>query len=76
MDKEEVDLCLIDPGVEPDLRVSCPLSTMAGIWMGDLSFGTALQRGDLQIAGPSKLRMRLPSLLRLSVFADPDQTTI
>lgn len=70
IDKEDVDLCMVDPGIEPDLHVSSPLATMVAIWMGDLSYGTALQRGDLRVAGPAKLRVRLPSWLRLSVFAD------
>ncbi|AIE83704.1 Transcriptional regulator, HxlR family [Fimbriimonas ginsengisoli Gsoil 348] len=73
LDQKEVDLCLVDPGLEPDLHVTTQVSTMTSIWMGDLSYGTALQNGDLQLAGPAKLRSRLPSWLRLSTFADIDR---
>ena len=56
----EVDLCLVDPGVEPDLHVTTRVSVMTDIWMGDLSFGEALQSGDLEIVGPTSLRARFP----------------
>lgn len=72
MNREEVDLCIIDPGVEPHLHVTSELRTMTDVWMGDLSFGTALQSGQLKIEGPSKLRTRLPLWLRLSVFAETE----
>jgi hypothetical protein len=70
---QEVDLCLVDPGVEPDLHVTTTVDTMTGIWMGDVSYGTALQSRDLKIEGPSDLRSRLPSWLRLSVFAEVER---
>ncbi len=70
LNREEVDLCLVDPGLEPDLHVSTLLTTMTSIWMGDLSYVTALQSGDLKVTGPTKLRTRLPSWLKLSVFAE------
>jgi DNA-binding HxlR family transcriptional regulator len=73
MSREEVDLCLIDPGVVPDLHVTSQLRTMTDVWMGDLSFGTALQSGHLKIEGPSKLRTRLPLLLRLNFFAEAER---
>jgi len=69
----EVDLCLVDPGLEPDLCVTTTVGTMTGIWMGDVSFGAALQARDLQIDGPSELRVRLPSWLRLSTFAETER---
>ncbi|MEO7718253.1 MAG: hypothetical protein ABIY70_18790 [Capsulimonas sp.] len=72
-DHGEVDLCLIDPGVEPDLYLSTSVSTMTSIWMGDLSYGTALQTHCLTLEGPSELRSRLPSWLRLSVFAEVER---
>lgn len=73
MSREEVDLCLLDPGVDSDVTVTCSLSTMTDIWMGDLSFGTALQSGEMKVTGPAKLRARLPAWLRLSVFAHSER---
>ncbi len=73
LSRDEVDLCLVDPGLEPDLYVVTTVRTMTDIWMGDLSYGTALQARQLQIEGPSELRNRLPSWLKLSVFADVER---
>jgi DNA-binding HxlR family transcriptional regulator len=73
LNHDEADLCLVDPGLEPDLYVTTNVSTMTGIWMGDLSYGAALQTRDLQIEGPAELRSRLPSWLRLSVFAEVER---
>lgn len=72
LDNNEADLCVVDPGLVPDLHVSTQVGTMMDIWMGDLSFGQALQTGDLEITGPSKLRSRLPSWLQLNFFADTE----
>jgi DNA-binding HxlR family transcriptional regulator len=73
LNHDEADLCLVDPGLEPDLYVITNVRTMTGIWMGDLSYGTALQTRDLQIEGPAALRARLPSWLRLSMFAEVER---
>ncbi len=70
---DEADLCLVDPGLEIDLTVTTSVRTMTGIWMGDVSFGTALQNRDLQIEGPVSLRSRLPAWLRLSTFAEVER---
>ncbi|HZP84051.1 MAG TPA: helix-turn-helix domain-containing protein [Chthonomonadaceae bacterium] len=73
LNRDEADLCLVDPGLEPDLYVTTDVRTMVGIWMGDLSYGSALQTQALKIEGPRDLRNRLPSWLRLSVFADVER---
>jgi DNA-binding HxlR family transcriptional regulator len=69
----EADLCLVDPGIEPDLYVTSDVRTMVGIWMGDLSYGAALQGQALKIEGPQAMRNRFPSWLRLSVFAEVER---
>jgi DNA-binding HxlR family transcriptional regulator len=68
--RDDIDLCLVDPGLEPDVVVKTDVRTMTGIWMGDISYGTALQRRDLEIEGPAELRTRFPSWLQLSTFAE------
>jgi len=73
LNQDEVDLCLVDPGLEPDLFVTSDVATMTDIWMGDLSYGTAINSGDLQIQGQAKLRSRLPAWLQLSIFADVER---
>lgn len=69
----EVDLCKEDPCLEPDLTVITDVRTMTSIWMGDLSYGTALQTRSLTIEGRAELRTRLPFWLQLSVFANVER---
>jgi hypothetical protein len=73
LNHREADLCLVDPGLEPDLSVMTDVRTMTSIWMGDLSYGSALQMQTLKIEGPREIRNRLPSWLQLSVFADVER---
>lgn len=73
LNREDADLCLVDPGFEPDLFVTTDVRTMTSIWMGDQSFGSAMQVRALQIEGPGALRTRLPAWLRLSSFADVER---
>lgn len=73
LNRDESDLCLIDPGLEPDLTVTTDTRTMTSIWMGDLSYGSALQSHELEIEGPRELRNRLPTWLRLSLFANVER---
>lgn len=75
LQQDEADLCLVDPGLEPDLYVTTDVRTMTSIWMGDLSYGTALQTKALQIEGPQEMRSRLPAWLRLSIFAEVERRT-
>jgi hypothetical protein len=70
MESGEIDLCLVDPGLDVDLRVTTSVDIMTGIWMGDMSYGEALQKGYLKVEGPAKLRNRLPTWLMLSTFAE------
>lgn len=73
MDPESVGLCIVDPCLEPDLKVTTKVGVMTGIWMGDLSYGEAIQSGDLEVVGPSSLRQRFPAWLRLSYYADVER---
>jgi DNA-binding HxlR family transcriptional regulator len=73
LSRDEAELRPDDPGLAPDLCVTTDVRTMTGIWMGDLSYGTALQTRALQIEGPAELRNRLFSWLRLSLFADVER---
>jgi len=64
-----VELCLVDPGLPPDLHVTASLEVMTGIWIGDRSYAAMLQSGDLKVTGPDHLKMRLPGWLMLSPFS-------
>jgi DNA-binding HxlR family transcriptional regulator len=65
----EVDLCPVDPGHEPELRICTTLRTMTRVWMGDLAIGAAQRSGAVTVLGPHGLRRCLGSWLRLSPYA-------
>jgi len=66
---EESDVCDEDPGHEVDVTVQVGLRRMVEIWLGDLSWSTALRSGDLRLVGPSELCRALPRWFTLSTFA-------
>jgi DNA-binding HxlR family transcriptional regulator len=66
---EESDVCDEDPGYEVDVTVQVGLRRMVEIWLGDLSWSTALRSGDLRLVGPSELCRALPRWFTLSTFA-------
>lgn len=70
VDPDEVDLCRKDPGHRTDLEVRTALRTMTEIWMGRIRFGEALERGEIQLRGPTALRRSFPDWLGLNLFAD------
>lgn len=76
LNRDDVDLCFVDPGLDTHLNVTCDVRTMVAIWMGDQSYGTALQSRALQLDGPAELRNRFPSWLRLSTFAEVDRRSV
>ena len=68
-DADDVDLCLTDPGFEPDLYLSSSVRTFTELWIGDISFSRATTREGLSVTGPSALRRRLRAWLGFSAFA-------
>ena len=73
LQRDDVDLCFVDPGYEADLCVRSDVRTMVGIWMGDTSYGSALQSQALTLEGPKDLRNSLPGWLKLSMFAETER---
>jgi len=66
---DECDVCDEDPGHEVDVTVRVGLRRMVEVWLGDVSWNTALRSGDLQLVGPSTLCRALPEWFTLSTFA-------
>jgi DNA-binding HxlR family transcriptional regulator len=58
----EVELCLLDPGFEPDLRVRAHLRTITEIWVGDRSCREAIQAEDVVLDGHRALVRDFPNL--------------
>ena len=64
-----VDVCIKDPGYEPDIRIGTPLRLWAEVWRGLRPLKAALRSGAVRIAGRSELRRAFPRWLLLSPFA-------
>jgi len=69
LERTQVELCIDDPGFEVDLCVEADLAAMAGVWLGDISFDSALSAGTIRLVGPRALAKAFPSWLMLSHFA-------
>ncbi len=65
----EVDLCMEDPGFEPDLRLVAALQVMTDVWMGRRSLGRAIRDGHIEVNGSRTLTRSLDRWLGLSLFA-------
>jgi DNA-binding HxlR family transcriptional regulator len=66
----DVEVCMKHPGFEVDVYVSCPMRTMARIWLGHQSIESVTQRGELQFDGSPKDIKLFRSCLKYSVFAE------
>ena len=67
--RNEVDLCVVDPGFDVDLYVSTDLRTMTEIWLGYAAAGLASDDGRLVLTGNRDLAADLRAWLKLSMFA-------
>ena len=69
IDDGHVDVCVDPPGRKPLLQVETTLRTMTQIWMGDVQFHDALDRGLLHYQGPDKYKNKAKQWLSLSLLA-------
>jgi hypothetical protein len=69
LERPQVDLCLHDPGFEVDLYVDADLATMARVWLGDVTFDSGVQAGNIRVSGQRDLERAFPSWLMLSKYA-------
>ncbi len=60
---DTIDLCLVDPGHEVDLRVKADLRALTEVWMGDRTMGDAVAAGAISLDGPRTLVRRFPDWL-------------
>ncbi len=71
------DVCTVDPGKEVDIWFNTELRTMVEVWMGDLSYKSAIRDKKLQLVGPAALTNSVSQWMANSVFADiPPATEI
>ncbi len=67
--RDDVQLCIEDPGFDVQLQVEADLAAMASVWLGDISFDTALRSKAVRVLGPRRLAKAFPTWLMLSRFA-------
>ena len=69
LERDEVDLCLKDPGFPEDLTVDADLGALTRVWLGRLAWTEATRTGLLRTEGPRALVRAFPGWLGLSTFA-------
>jgi len=67
--RQDVDVCLKDPGFGVDLIVAAELRAFIRVWLGDIAFNQAVRAGDIRLEGPRDLVRAFPGWLLLSPFA-------
>lgn len=67
---ENIDVCTVDPGKEVDIWFNTDLRSMIEIWMGDISYKTAIREQKLQLIGPSDLTNHVTRWMSNSAFAE------
>ena len=67
--RQEVDVCLKDPGYGIDLVVAADLGAFTRVWLGDVSFDHAVRSRAIRLEGPRDLVRAFPGWLLLSHFA-------
>jgi hypothetical protein len=64
-----VDMCLLDPGLDVDLMVSAKLRVFVEAWRGLRDLGQEIRAGRIKLDGPKNLCDKFPGWLRLSSLA-------
>jgi len=67
--KEDVSICLTDPGFELDMLVTADLATFYQIWLGRISYFDALKDGLVEVDAIPTLAEALPTWFAYSLTA-------
>jgi DNA-binding HxlR family transcriptional regulator len=68
--RDEVDLCVSDPGKDVDVWFTTSVKTMVNIWMGESTYRQAIRNGSLKLVGNSALTRSVTDWMRNSEYAD------
>lgn len=66
----DIDLCVDDPGFDPDVSFVSELKTMTQLWLGDITLAKAQSSGKLVISGATSLTRNIPTWLVFSGFSN------
>lgn len=69
LQRDDVELCLKDPGHDVDLCISADLYAMTQVWVGERTLQDAQRAGLVTLQGAPSLVRAFPSWLKLGVFA-------
>lgn len=69
-ERDDVDICLRDPGHEVDLWVEAPMLALVEVWLGHRSLDGALEDGSLRLDGDQRERAAFRVWFVLSRMAD------
>ncbi|MDG2175020.1 MAG: winged helix-turn-helix transcriptional regulator [Gammaproteobacteria bacterium] len=64
-----IDVCTVDPGKEPDVYFTCTVKTLSDIWMGENTYRKAIRNGDLKVVGRSDLTKNITVWMSNCMFA-------
>ena len=66
----DIDLCVDDPGFDPDIGFISDLKTMTQLWLGDITLSKAQSSGKLEVSGASRLTRNISKWLVFSGFSN------
>lgn len=75
-DQGDVDLCIKDPGFEPDLYVSSHIKDMVTVWLGHASLAMALREEKITLDGSRSDVAKFRDWFSLNFFAPAAQASL
>jgi hypothetical protein len=66
MTKDDVTLCLTDPGYEVDVFLTGDLRTFYELWWGQVSYQQAVSDQNIRLEGNPQLARQFPTFFRWS----------
>jgi DNA-binding HxlR family transcriptional regulator len=69
LEKDDISVCLKDPGFERDILVTADLSAFYEVWLGRITFAEAARREHIALDGPTALIRAFPKWLAFSPMA-------
>lgn len=66
---EDVSICITHPGFDVDLYITADLASLYKVWVGRLSFSTALANNQIHIDAPADYARAFPTWFALSPAA-------
>ena len=69
IEKDQVDVCPVDPGHEVDLHVRSSLHSMTSVWMGITTLKSEIEAGNIEISGDKAIARSMHQWLGLGAFA-------